>query len=208
MLPKGHVMTFCINCHATVRPELTECSVCHAELSKDIRPKYRGNVRIAHDAPQIWETIHGQESKIDPAYCGICHDKEASCEECHRKNPPKNHTVAWRRKSHGLRATWDRDKCAVCHEEDFCIKCHQNTKPSSHRVGWDAPAYRHCLACHYPPRDAGCTTCHEEVEHRSAPHSPHDAGFPPNCRTCHPGGDPYHAPHPLNSTVRCAVCHQ
>jgi hypothetical protein len=208
-LPAGSIMAFCTDCHGKTRRELNECKVCHSEIDKNVRPKSRNGIRIPHDVPQIWETVHGQQYKNDPAFCAMCHEQESHCEECHRKNPPSNHTVAWRRKSHGLRATWDREKCSACHEEDFCIKCHQSAEPSSHRGGWGAPGNRHCLVCHYPVRDTNCTACHEVIEHASAPHSPHERGlYPVRCLTCHPGGDPSRAPHPVNSTAGCMVCHE
>ncbi len=207
-LPKKPLKSFCMDCHGETGPELNECDVCHSEVSKEVRPAYYGATRIPHDAPQIWERVHGRESTTDPAFCALCHETEASCEACHRKNPPRDHTLAWRRKSHGLRASWDRAKCSVCHEEDSCLKCHKNTKPSSHRGAWDRPLNRHCASCHYPPQKTNCTVCHESIDHSSALPSPHALGvFPRPCRLCHPGGLPHRAPHVLNSTVRCAVCH-
>jgi hypothetical protein len=204
----GNLMTFCMDCHTKTGQTLTECSVCHKEIRKNVRPKYHGPVRIAHDSPQIWEKIHGQQSKNDPKFCALCHDDQTSCEECHRKNPPQDHTITWRRKSHGLRATWERERCAACHEEDSCLRCHQHNAPQSHHGGWGPPSDRHCVQCHYPPRETGCTVCHEDIEHKSAEPSPHDLGlFPARCAPCHPFNNPYRAPHPLNSTVRCVVCH-
>ena len=201
-------MAFCVDCHAKTRPELTECKVCHSEISKETKPQYRATAHIPHDAPQIWETVHGQQWRDDPAFCKKCHESQTFCEDCHRKNAPSNHTISWRRKTHGLRAEWDRSKCAVCHEEDMCLRCHKHTEPSSHRAGWGEPGNRHCLSCHYPPQETNCTVCHESIDHRSAPRSPHDAGlYPPRCAVCHPGGVPYRAPHPINSTVRCVTCH-
>ncbi|NIA13972.1 MAG: hypothetical protein GWP08_07815 [Nitrospiraceae bacterium] len=207
-LAKRGVKRFCMDCHAQTGAEMNECSVCHTAISKDTLPTHRGKARIPHDSPQIWARVHGQESKFDPAFCTLCHEDKSSCESCHRSNPPDSHTVAWRRKGHGLRATWDRRKCATCHEEDSCLKCHQNTRPSSHRRSWARPLNRHCVTCHYPPQRTGCTVCHESVEHPTALPSPHAIGvFPARCGLCHPGGRPYRAPHLLNSTARCVVCH-
>jgi hypothetical protein len=207
-LPKGPLMQWCMDCHAKTDPKLNECAVCHKELDKDTKPKYRSKSRILHDAPDIWETSHGSESRRDPRFCNICHDKETSCENCHRKTQPKDHTIAWRKKPHGLQATWNRDRCVVCHEEDSCIKCHRNSKPTSHRAGWDHPVNRHCVSCHYPPEKSSCTVCHEQIEHSKAMPSPHNIGlYPPRCGLCHPLGLPNHAPHLLNSTVRCIYCH-
>ncbi len=206
--PSGQMMPFCMDCHAKKSTELTECKVCHAQLDKTVRPTTRGGEHIAHDAPEAWKRIHGQEYRKDNAFCDICHDKEASCEACHRKTPPDSHTISWRRKSHGLRAEWDREKCVVCHEEEFCVKCHRSTEPSSHRGSWGEPLNRHCATCHFPPQETGCMVCHESVSHEGAPRSPHDTGrYPVNCRMCHPNGIPGRAPHVVNTTLTCAACH-
>jgi hypothetical protein len=201
-------MAACMDCHKKTKPELTECAVCHKEQRKDVKPKYRGAARIQHDSPELWESLHGAQSKFDPAYCEICHEQQSFCEDCHRKNPPKSHTLAWRKKEHGLRSEWDREKCSACHDEDSCIRCHKNNQPSSHRGGWGPPAERHCVTCHYPEQDNNCTVCHESIEHDTAMRSPHALGiYPMRCSRCHPFNNPYRAPHVLNSTVRCAVCH-
>ncbi len=206
-LPAGDKMKFCMDCHAKTRKELNECAVCHSELSLTTVPKFHNGVRVPHDNPQMWETLHGQESKRDPEFCSICHDRETSCEDCHRKNPPKSHTVAWRGRSHGLRASWDRTKCAACHEEDSCIQCHKRTEPSSHHGGWGEPLNRHCVNCHYPPSGTECTVCHESIEHPKALPSPHNIGLYGACGTCHPGGMPYRAPHLMNTSIKCVACH-
>lgn len=211
-LPSGPLMDFCVECHETNEPPSTECETCHTTLSDQARPRFRNGARLSHDVPQLWERIHGRESLIDPDFCALCHETEDAsedmCEQCHRKNAPSYHTASWRRKTHGLRAGWDRSTCAVCHEEDFCLKCHQNTQPSSHRRRWESPANGHCISCHFPAENTGCTVCHESIEHRSALPSIHSVGlFPSNCAICHPGGLPLRSPHPRNTTVRCVFCH-
>jgi hypothetical protein len=208
VIPPGDTMAWCMDCHGTHSPQLNECSVCHRELREDVVPKFRGDTRIAHDSPQVWQKVHGREARINEKYCSICHDVQNDCETCHRITKPDSHTMSFVRKTHGLQATWDRNKCTVCHEEDSCLKCHQNTKPTSHRGGFDSPVNSHCVQCHYPPQSTSCTVCHESIEHRSARPSPHILGiYPPNCAQCHPGGLPLQAPHIMNSTVRCIVCH-
>lgn len=210
-LPAGALMVFCVECHKTQTAARDDCAVCHQEVRADVRPAFRGEARIQHDVPRLWERAHGHEFQVDQQFCAYCHeDRETFCEACHRQDPPANHTVAWRRKTHGLMASWDRMNCAVCHEEDSCLKCHQNTQPASHRrAGWGSPGDRHCLSCHFPEQNTNCTVCHEIIEHRRAKLSPHAVGlFPPNCARCHPGGNPYRAPHPVNSTVRCTQCHR
>lgn len=206
--PGAGLMGFCMDCHGKTDAALNKCEVCHRELRETVAPRFRGERRLPHDSPEIWERVHGRESRFDPAFCAICHEQERDCVECHRKTKPADHTVAWRRKPHGLRATWDRAKCTACHEEDFCIKCHQNTKPTSHRAGFGRPLNTHCVRCHYPAERTNCTVCHERIEHSSALPSPHVlAVYPANCSLCHPGGLPHEAPHLPNSTVGCLACH-
>jgi hypothetical protein len=206
-LPAGDKMKWCVDCHEKNGAGKTDCAVCHSEISKSVRPKtYRGT-RLPHDNPQMWETTHGRQSQRDPEFCNLCHDKETSCEECHRKNPPSSHNMAWRERTHGLRAQWDRQKCAACHEEDSCIRCHKQSQPRSHRGGWGEPLNRHCINCHYPPSDTGCTACHEDIVHPRALASPHVIGLYGNCGMCHPGGVPYRAPHIMNTSIKCLACH-
>jgi hypothetical protein len=209
MLPATYLKPFCMDCHGKESPALNECEVCHTEIDRETIPLHRADMRIQHDAPQIWQNVHGRESKVNPQFCALCHDNQDDCQACHQKNPPQDHTMAWKRKTHGLEASWNRQNCAACHEEDSCRKCHQETAPMSHRGSWGGITNTHCVSCHYPPEKSGCTVCHEEIEHRSALPSPHILGiYPAQCRLCHPGGVPYRAPHLMNSTVRCIVCHQ
>lgn len=208
-LPDGPAMAFCMDCHARKDPKLNECSVCHSEISKDVRPTMRDGKRLPHDVPQVWENIHGRESLVNPAYCAMCHEAPQDCDACHSVTPPKDHTLAWRRKTHGIRAQWDRNSCATCHEEDACVRCHSETTPVSHKAAWGSPVNRHCVSCHFPASKNECTVCHESIDHPRALPSPHNLGiFPANCALCHPGGQPFRAPHALNSTVHCVVCHQ
>ena len=123
-LPKGPLMPWCMECHRTAEPPqletgepdatfvANECAVCHSEITAETRPKFRGGARIAHDVPDLWMRIHGHEAQFDPQYCAMCHDTVASCEDCHRREKPQNHTIAWRRKPHGLRAVIDPQNCA------------------------------------------------------------------------------------------------
>ncbi len=208
-LPNVSLKPFCMDCHGKTDPALNACPVCHKEVRQDKIPTKRAGMPIAHDAPEIWEKTHGHEYRFDSAYCALCHDNQTFCQDCHQTNKPDDHTVSWRRKPHGLRAEWNRDRCAACHDEDSCRKCHENTQPSSHRNGWARPQNRHCVNCHLPAQDTSCTVCHEEIDHHlEAKPSPHTFGvYPPACGLCHPGSVPYLAPHPMNSTVGCRFCH-
>lgn len=209
-LPKGDLMQFCMDCHRNVSIEMNECAICHNERRQDTVPMFRDGARIQHDNTALWQRTHGSEYKMDPKFCATCHQNhEQDCETCHRLEKPNSHTIAFRNRTHGLQASWDRSNCAVCHEEVSCIKCHQNTQPASHRrAGWDRPADRHCVSCHFPQQENNCAVCHEQIEHSTAPGSIHNLGvFPANCARCHPGGNPFRAPHPVNSSAQCLVCH-
>ena len=220
-LPQGPLMPWCMDCHSeadipfleTGEPNAAfaanDCTVCHSEITAETRPKFRDGARIAHDVPELWMKIHGHESQFAPQYCAMCHDTVNACEDCHRREKPQNHTVAWRRKPHGLRAIIDPQNCAVCHEEDSCSKCHEKTEPQSHRAGFGGSLNRHCVSCHVPQEENSCTVCHESIEHLSSGRSPHSFGiYPPNCAECHPGGLPHRAPHLTNNSVGCRACHE
>lgn len=220
-LPKGPLMPWCMECHTKSEPPKLEngepsaafakndCTVCHSEITAETRPKFRDGARIGHDSPDLWLKIHGHEAQFNPQYCTTCHDTVASCEDCHRREKPQSHTVAWRRKPHGLQAIIDQKNCSVCHEEDSCVKCHQKTEPASHRAGFGGSRNQHCVSCHFPPQDNSCTVCHENIEHGKARRSPHSLGiYPANCAECHPGGLPHSAPHAMNNSTNCRSCHE
>lgn len=186
-----------------------QCAVCHRELTKDTIPQFRHGQRIAHDSPQAWKHLHGQESYVDSAYCAQCHTEQEDCTTCHRIMKPDNHTLAWNRRLHGAHAAWDSQSCSVCHEEDSCIKCHKHTQPVSHRTSFAAPRNNHCVQCHFPPEN-GCMICHDSIEHRTTPRTPHGAagGFAGDCALCHPGGVPGAVPHRNNLSADCRICHR
>ncbi|MFP6583623.1 MAG: cytochrome c3 family protein [Candidatus Hydrogenedentota bacterium] len=220
------LMTQCMNCHeqtshafssiakTTAKAEDfhgNECTVCHRELTKETIPEYRHGQRIAHDSTLAWKKLHGHESYVDATYCAQCHVEEEDCMTCHRIMKPDNHTLAWNRRLHGVHAGWDSQSCSVCHEEDSCMKCHSHTEPVSHTGNFGAPRNNHCVQCHFPAEtEIGCAVCHESIDHRSAPTTPHDddLNFPGNCALCHPGGIPGAVPHRNNLSTDCRTCHQ
>jgi len=207
--PPAPAKAFCMDCHGKTSPELNACSVCHETMTMDAIPEFRYGQRIAHDAPDIWRKIHGQESQVDAQYCAQCHETQNRCDDCHSVMPPDNHTIAFKHRTHGMIAQWDRKSCAACHEEQTCSTCHNETKPASHHGGWGGIQNTHCVNCHNAPERNGCAVCHEDVEHETAGFSPHSLGiYPPNCAQCHPGGLPHQAPHLLNSTAHCSECHK
>ncbi len=219
----GKLMPICMDCHANADTPFTsiasteidaaafrsnECAVCHRELSTETIPTSRHGERIAHDTPQIWERVHGQEAHVDQMFCAQCHDDRDDCTVCHQTQKPKDHTLTFNRNTHGLLASMNRQRCATCHEEESCRTCHEQARPVSHRGAFLGAQSSHCVECHFPPEN-NCTVCHDEIEHRAAPASPHTAGpVDPNCGACHPGGVPGAVPHFLNQTTSCRTCHQ
>ena len=90
---------------------------------------------------------------------------------CHEDKAPRNHSVAWVQKNHGLEARWNRMDCSVCHKEDFCSSCHEDAVPRSHaRAGFgeNGAAGFHCTTgCQLPygtwtnTPAKNCIVCHK-----------------------------------------------
>ena len=195
-------MDECMACH-TQRKAANECATCHSAYGTEAwKPK-------SHD--RLWTTLHGQvvrrnappNSRAED--CSLCHTQN-DCASCHRSEPPRDHTNAWRTGGgHGLAASMDRDRCQACHEVHSCEQCHLENEPRSHRAGWGSPRNRHCLNCHLPLRHGapeGCGTCHTGTpSHSEAPRMPpwHRPDF--QCRLCHAN------PHPDNGQ-NCLLCHR
>jgi cytochrome c7-like protein/class III cytochrome C family protein len=172
-------MENCTSCHAA-RGASNECETCHREIRVDREPP-------SHDA-QFLRT-HGKDLVGHPSAqqsCERCH-ASSSCTSCHQTQMPPSHTNQFRRRSHGLLASFDRRECATCHQTDFCSRCHQQEMPSSHTGSWGVPKDRHCLFCHEPvTSESSCSVCHKSTpSHRFAPPKPatHTPGM--NCRQCH-----------------------
>ncbi|WP_303851850.1 hypothetical protein [Seleniivibrio woodruffii] len=125
---------------------------------------YQTSKPETHD--NMWMKQHGAESKADPASCLDCHENRTSCIKCHNDTAPRDHNASFKRKTHGLKAQWDRDKCLACHTEASCFACHQNSAPISHRGDWGGTTSTndknlHCRSgCHYPVQETTCGTCH------------------------------------------------
>jgi hypothetical protein len=138
-----------------------------------------------------WKREHGRcvrsGSDAMTDRCSLCHT-ESSCLDCHRSEPPANHTPFWLQRAHGLTASMDRANCAACHREDSCASCHAETKPRSHTAAFGAPRDTHCVSCHLPLASAGCSACHRDTQsHALAPPKPSDPVHVrgQNCRQCH-----------------------
>ncbi len=79
-----------------------------------------------------WERLHGQRAKSNMSECLLCHDERNECISCHEDTAPRNHTVTFVNKSHGLESRWNKTQCQTCHREDFCDSCHDTAYPISH----------------------------------------------------------------------------
>ncbi|MCB9870071.1 MAG: hypothetical protein H6837_09460 [Planctomycetes bacterium] len=190
----------CMGCHAE-RGASNDCATCHAVIRKDIRP-------TSHDVG--WEKRHGAvvraRSAPDSGRCTLCHSESRDCNTCHHEQRPRDHTLYFRRRGHGLCASIDRSRCATCHTSNSCDRCHQTTRPLSHNAGWAGTSQGHCVGCHFPLRGEGCHVCHKSTpSHALATPLPSGHNPAANCRMCHGVSAPL--PHPDNATS-CTACHR
>jgi hypothetical protein len=192
-------MAACIDCHeASGRRD--ECATCHERLDRTWEPP-------GHALD--WIARHGRASRgAHPATvddCRTCHEP-ASCESCHRLEPPRGHDAHFRRRGHGLLAQVDRAACATCHEPATCDRCHADIRPLSHAGAlWGGTRDTHCLTCHFPLGGESCSTCHRGTpSHARGPAKPswHDPAM--NCRACH--GNTLPLRHVDNGS-NCNLCH-
>ncbi len=167
------------------------CALCHSvpnacnECHKSVEPNTHkeAGFRTGHGTGYLDAGLR----PFEDTSCALCHE-ENSCVRCHQTTKPRNHTLSWQRRFHGITASIDRQTCLVCHKQQFCVRCHQNAKPISHRGTFARGPQSHCIACHEPLNATGCSTCHKNTRgHLSAPRLP--AGPPhagaTDCRTCH-----------------------
>jgi hypothetical protein len=190
----------CMSCHAQ-HGRGNECADCHTQIDRSWTPP-------SHAAG--WTRLHGDAVHEDTGSsadrCTLCHDEQASCNVCHQQQLPRSHDQAFRTRTHGLHASLDRSRCHVCHATDSCQQCHESTRPRSHRGGFGAPQDRHCVSCHFPLADVGCSVCHRDTpSHDLATPLPDDHSPAMNCRTCH--GNGVRLPHPDGGHA-CTVCHR
>ena len=159
----------CLGCHQEVTEKQipSTCDTCHVEstFAKDVPPPtHRGNWTAFHGAVSqlTLEGQHGQD-------CTTCHTS-SDCADCHATEPPRDHTNFWRVRGHGLTASMDQESCATCHRQDFCTSCHVETAPRTHIGNWVG---KHCVNCHLTDSKSpqeGCSACHKQALHVSAPH--------------------------------------
>ncbi len=192
-------MARCTDCHAE-RDQPAECATCHSVIDEGWKP-------ATHE--RDWERAHGRAFRArgpEPTDgCFLCHT-ETSCADCHTLRPPDDHTNVFRRRTHGITATLDRDRCAACHQPDSCESCHAEVLPVTHVGNWGGTRSRHCLGCHFPLRANGCVTCHRATpSHALATPKPSWHTPTMNCRQCHGVGQPL--PH-FDNGSDCNACHR
>ena len=192
-------MASCMACHES-REQPNECATCHSEVDRSWRPP-------SHDLG--WERLHGHASRTcagDPAReCSTCHD-ERTCADCHLVTPPRSHDHAFRTRTHGFHASLDRDSCSTCHEPDTCSQCHLSTTPRSHAPAtFGGAVSMHCIGCHLPLEDNGCSVCHQAAPSHALATPKPDWHHPAmNCRQCHGVSAPL--PH-VEKGDDCNACH-
>ncbi len=197
-------MEECAGCHEADGSDLGGCEACHAGMGRDTMP-------ANHDGG-LWIRQHGAfgidgvRCPSEPAKdCALCHT-ESSCDSCHARSLPMDHTEAWRTRGHGFAASMERERCDTCHKEDSCVRCHQTATPISHRGIWGGATSAHCGSCHLPlGADDGCATCHRSApSHRLATSIPGGThpGSSSDCRSCHFPLDHF------DNGQACTLCHR
>lgn len=190
----------CMDCHQR-HGEGNACSVCHTSVDRDWLPD-------SHRSS--WVRFHGEHvragSERSEDRCTLCHQDATGCNACHQQQAPQDHDQSFRLRTHGMQASIDRSRCAVCHTQDSCQQCHEVTRPQSHRAGFGNNQQRHCVGCHLPLADSGCSVCHRDSPgHATASPLPPDHVPSMNCRACH--GNGVRLPHPDGGHV-CTACHR
>jgi hypothetical protein len=191
-------MDTCVRCHAE-RAQPVACATCHERVDTGWAP-------ASHLAG--WTRGHGPASRGARAAsadrCDLCH-QEASCAGCHQEQPPRSHTNTFRRRTHGVLAGFDRRSCETCHRADACEACHAEARPTSHRGTFGGTQSTHCLGCHLPLAQNGCSVCHAATpSHALATPKPDWHTPAMNCRQCHGLSAPL--PH-VDKGDDCNGCH-
>jgi len=223
----------CFECHDDGE-QASACATCHVKTRKDAwkdggtwREPSGGSCALCHSVPEGCHECHREAVPdshraegfrrahgggfldaglvpFEDSSCSLCHE-EQSCVRCHQTTKPRNHTLAWQRRFHGVQASVDRTSCLVCHRQDFCVHCHETAQQLSHRGNFARGAQSHCVACHEPLTATGCFTCHKNTRgHLTAPPLP--AGPPHagarDCRLCH------RALKHFDDGLSCRRCHR
>lgn len=202
-------MEGCIACHYKGKTvsDITQCLLCHDQMSRSGKPSTH--------ASSAWNgNLHGRNSRIEPFMCSRCH-RQSNCDQCHKVEPPKDHTSVFKLRGHGMLAVSNPNRCDTCHKQDFCVRCHTSSPPKYHtRVFKSIRPYTHCGMCHFPLEEGNrCRACHFVLKHTRAiadapPPPPFvDRSLP--CFTCHPVGQ-VPVKHLYNTVpdTQCTRCHK
>lgn len=224
--------------HARHTAAIADCSACHADVAEadgpDVAEFAMDRCTACHDEKQVasacttchttvdavvapashavdWKRQHGRCARSGSSAmgdrCSLCHT-EQYCVQCHREEPPANHTPYWLQRAHGLSAMIDRAGCMACHRSDSCASCHAEQMPQNHTATFGSPNNTHCVSCHFPLRNEGCVACHRDTRsHALAAPKPRDPVHlkGQNCRQCHGLSAPL--PHTDNGDD-CNACHR
>ena len=177
--PSGLPTTTPEACKECHDPVSARCDTCHIPNTFDraVRP-------MTHRG--AWTEFHGgiamfNEEGLHGQDCFTCHQRN-DCVACHTTQAPRDHTNFWRTRTHGLMAGSDRERCLNCHRQDYCVRCHAETAPRTHIGNWQD---RHCPWCHLDGAsgpEENCRVCHRQALHISAPHTVQPSL---DCRLCH-----------------------
>ncbi len=196
-------MNECMSCHQGLGVTVQDCQDCHEGLDQDTMPPN-------HTAD--WQRIHGAYGSDGASWdgapeqnCSLCHT-QTSCDSCHKRTQPQDHTEPWRERGHGFAAQLDRDRCATCHTEASCDRCHRTALPVTHGGIWGGTTSAHCASCHLPlGSDDSCSVCHKGTpSHQQAPlrPGPPHPGATADCRSCHTPLDHF------DNGQDCTLCHR
>jgi hypothetical protein len=174
-------MQRCAVCHEDPgktpdRVRIENCGVCHQRITAGAAPRNHLVAAASGGVPEDhtlgFRKDHADQARAADARCAYCHtglsgSPRDSCNECHTRWAPRDHTLDFADESHGREAVLDRDRCATCHSGEFCTACHAQP-PRSHRPmaefrqGGHAEAarfdLRSCFACH--TAEDTCAQCH------------------------------------------------
>lgn len=171
-------MTDCMDCHrglervmADRAESLDRCRICHIGDGRASRPVFSSVVAKPLSHSPFFAKNHTNEARKDEGACRECHTVLAggngdSCDRCHQRMTPRDHTPRFREEPHGRAAVRDPERCATCHLEDRCADCHR-LPPRDHfprnaairnHSRWAQRSVRRCQTCHQ--HDSDCARCH------------------------------------------------
>lgn len=152
-----------------------DCSVCHLELNPFTSPASHAN---------RWKETHGRLTEFSGKdNCLMCHQEE-TCTACHKTEKPRSHNNLFRRKTHGIKAAFDRAKCLVCHRDDECISCHRASAETIPPAVFHTPDAS-CLSCHSPLASQGPQPRPPQHLFKKMPHRMMMGATSQKCLTCH-----------------------